>query len=342
MPFPILPPLVVPLLTDAPPQLFALDASQLLGQRIADALQLSLSDHLERAFDDGEHKARPLVSVRGRDVFAIHSLYADATQSVNDKLCRLLFFLGAMKDAAAGQVTAVVPYLCYARKDRKTKPRDPVTIRYVARLFEAVGVDRVVTIDVHNLSAYQNAFRCATEHLEARGLFVNHFATQLDDTTDVVVVSPDVGGIKRVEHFREGLSTVLGHTVPMAYVEKKRSSGVVSGGTLIGRVEGRTAIIVDDLISTGTTIAQAATACQQGGAKAVYAAATHGVFATDAPETLALDALDHIVVTDTIPPFRLKDSPVRDKVEVLSTVGLFAEAIQRLHTGGSLVDLMRI
>ena len=196
-------------------------------------------------------------------------------------------------------------------------------------------------MDVHNLAAYQNAFRCATEHLEARGLFVNHFAAQLDEQ-DVAVVSPDVGGIKRVEHFREGLSTVLGRDVPMAYVEKKRSGGVVSGGTLVGDVAGRVAIILDDLISTGTTIAQAATACQQGGAEAVYAAATHGVFVGEATEKLSLDALDGLVVTDTIPPFRLAGTAVRGKVEVLSTVGLFAEAIQRMHTGGSLADLMSL
>ena len=331
----------MPSFSDVPLQLFALDASQNVGKRIADALQLPLSDHLARAFDDGEHKTRPLVSVRGRDVFVIHSLYADAEQSVNDKLCQLLFFLGAVKDAAAQRVTAVVPYLCYARKDRKTKARDPVTTRYVAHPFEAVDVDRVVTMDVHSVSAYQNAFRCATDHLEARGLFINYFATQLD-TKDVVVVSPDVGGIKRVEHFREGLSTVIGREVPMAYVEKKRSGGIVSGGTLVGSVDGQVAIILDDLISTGTTIAQAAVACQQGGAAAVYAAATHGVFAREAADTLALDALDGLVVTDTIPPFRLEETPVHNKLEVLSTVGLFAEAIQRMHSGGSLVDLMSI
>jgi ribose-phosphate pyrophosphokinase len=128
----------------------------------------------------------------------------------------------------------------------------------------------------------------------------------------------------------------------MAYVEKKRSEGVVTGGALVGDVAGRRVIIVDDLISTGTTIAQAATACQQGGAEAVYAAATHGVFVGDAAEKLALDALDGLVVTDTIPPFRLEGTPVYSKVEVLSTVGLFAEAIQRMHTGGSLVDLMSV
>jgi len=324
---------------DPPPQLFALDASQALGQPVADALRLPLSDHLERDFDDGEHKARPLTSVRGRNVFVIQSLYADEAQSVNDKLCRLLFFLGAVKDAAARHVTAVVPYLCYARKDRKTKSRDPVTTRYVARLFEAVNVDRVMTVDVHNLAAYQNAFRCATEHLEARSLFVNYFATALD-AQDLVVVSPDAGGVKRVERFREGLSAVIGTDVPMAFVEKKRSSGVVSGGTLVGPVAGRTALIMDDLIGTGTTLVQAATACREAGAEAVHAAATHGLFVGDAAAKLAHDALDSVVVTNTVPPFRLDETPTRAKIQVLDASGLLAEAIRRTHTGGSIVDLM--
>lgn len=327
--------------SDAPPQLFALDASRAIGQRIADALHLPLSDHVERTFDDGEHKARPLVSVRGRDVYVIQSLYADDAQSVNDRLCRLLFFLGTVRDAGAAHVTAVVPYLCYMRKDRKTQPRDPVTTRYVAQLFEAVGVDRVLTMDVHNLSAYQNAFRCATEHLEARPLFVNHFAMQ-HDGAGVAVVSPDVGGVKRAERFREGLSTTLGHDVPAAYVEKKRSGDVVSGGTLAGDVDGRTVILLDDLISTGTTLVQAAVACREAGAQAVYAAATHGVFVPAAAEKLAHEALDGIVITDTIPPFRIEGTPVHEKIELLETAGLFAEAIRRLHTGGSVADLLAI
>jgi ribose-phosphate pyrophosphokinase len=127
----------------------------------------------------------PAHECEGTDVFVVQSLYGDSGQSVNDKLCRLLFFVGALHDAAAAHITAVVPYLCYARKDRKTKFRDPVTTRYVAALLEAVGVDRVVTLDVHNLAAYQNAFRCATEHLEARMLFVAYFAPLLrkEETT---------------------------------------------------------------------------------------------------------------------------------------------------------------
>src|SRR5262245_22513629 len=137
--------------------LFALNSTRDFAEKVSVHLGIPLSAHEEREFEDGEHKARPLANVRGRDVFVIESLYSDSTQSVNDKLCRFLFFLGALRDASAGRVTAVIPYLCYARKDRKSKPRDPVTTRYVAALFEAVGVDRSINLDVHNLSAYTNA-----------------------------------------------------------------------------------------------------------------------------------------------------------------------------------------
>ncbi|MCK4867236.1 MAG: ribose-phosphate pyrophosphokinase-like domain-containing protein, partial [Alphaproteobacteria bacterium] len=139
--------------------LFALNASRAFGERVAERLGIALGQHEERDFEDGEHKARPLENARGRDVFVVQSLYGEAGESVNDKLLRLLFFIGALKDASAAEVTAVVPYLGYARKDRKTKSRDPVTTRYVAALFEAVETERVVTIDVHNLAAFQNAFR---------------------------------------------------------------------------------------------------------------------------------------------------------------------------------------
>ena len=152
---------------DAALMLFALEASRPFAEKVSRGLKLDLSPHEEREFEDGEHKARPLVNVRNRHVYVIHSLYGEPGATANDKLCRLLFFIGALKDAAAASVTAITPYLCYARKDRKTKPRDPVTTRYVAALFEAVGTDRIVAIDVHNLMAYQNAFRCRTEHLEA-------------------------------------------------------------------------------------------------------------------------------------------------------------------------------
>ncbi len=282
---------------------------------------------------------RPLENVRGADVFVLCSLYGDADRTVNDRLVRLLFFLGALRDAAAARVTAVLPYLCYARKDRKTKSRDPVTTRYVAALFEAVGVDAVVTLDVHNLAAYQNAFRCRTEHLEARPLFADHLVPLLGGD-EVVVVSPDIGGVKRAERFRETLARRLGREVGVAFMEKKRSAGVVSGEALVGDVAGRTLIVIDDMVVGGTTLARAIEACRARGASRILAAASHGLFMPGAAQKLDLPALQALVVTDSVPPFRLPDGFVERKLTVLDTAPLLAETLRRLHEGGSLVELM--
>jgi ribose-phosphate pyrophosphokinase len=325
--------------TDGHVAIFALNASRDFGEKVCAHLDTSLSAHEEREFEDGEHKARPLVNVRGKDVFVIQSLYGDAKQSVNDKLCRLLFFLGALRDASAARVTAVLPYLCYARKDRKSKPRDPVTTRYVAAMFEAMGVDHVVTLDVHNLAAFQNAWRISTDHLEARKLFVNYFVSLLRDK-EIVVVSPDAGGVKRAEDFRQALSRALGRDVHSAFVEKYRSAGVVSGHAIVGDTGGRIAIIIDDLISSGTTMARAAEACRLRGAISVYAAATHAVFSSKASEALSNPALDRIVITDSVALSPPDLNPLRDRLTVLEVTGLFADAIERLHSGGSIVDLL--
>jgi ribose-phosphate pyrophosphokinase len=320
------------------PLVFALTSSRDFGERVCAQLGVKLSPHEEREFEDGEHKTRPLCSVRGQDVFVVQSLYGDTHQTVNDKLCRLLFFLGALRDASSARIIAVVPYLCYARKDRRSKPRDPVTTRYVAALFEAVGVQGLITMDVHNLAAYQNAFRIPADHLEAKKLFVEHFLPVIGQR-DAVVVSPDVGGVKRAQQFREVLGRVLGREVPGAFLEKYRSEGVVSGEAVVGELGGKIAIIIDDLISSGTTIVRAAEACRARGATGVYGAATHGVFGGRAGEILENDALDGIVVTNTIPPFRLEQSTARRKVTVLDSSPLFAEAIRRIHTGESLVEM---
>ncbi len=319
-------------------RLFALGASKPLGESIARSLGIDLADHEEREFDDGEHKARPLVNVRGRDVFVVHSLYGEPGASVNDKLCRFLFFLGAVRTGAADRVTAVAPYLCYARKDKRTKARDPVTTRYVAALFEAVGVDRVLTLEVHNPAAFENAFRCGADHLVGDTLLLQSFANRsLCDR--VVVVSPDVGGIKRAEGFREALERRLGRSVDGAFMEKKRSAGVVSGERLVGEVDDSTVLLVDDVIGTGTTIRRAARACADAGATEILAAATHGLFLDGAAEMLADPAITRVVVTNTVPPFRLPSGLVREKVEVVDATPLLAEAIRRIHEGGSLVDL---
>lgn len=320
-------------------KLFTLNAGREFGQRVADALGVPLSRHEEREFEDGEHKARPLENVRGRDVYVVHSLYGDARQSVNDKLVRLLFFLGALKDASAGRLTAVIPYLCYARKDRRTKSRDPVSSRYVAAMLETCGADRVVTLDVHNVAAYENAFRIRTDHLEARKLFAEHFASVVG-AEEVAVVSPDIGGVKRAEAFREALEKRLGRAAGQAFMEKRRSAGVVSGDTLVGDVSGRTVVIIDDLISSGTTIARAVAACHANGARRIHAAASHGLFMGQAGQLLADPALGELVVTDTVPPLRLDPAVASAKLTVLSVAPLFAEAIRRMHTGGSIVELL--
>ncbi len=326
-------------MTDPDLRLFALNASNAFGTAVSARLGTTLSPHEEREFEDGEHKTRPLASVRDCDVFVVHSLYGDPLQSANDKLVRLLFFIGALKDAAARRVTAVVPYLAYARKDRKSKARDPVSTRYVAGLFEAVGADCVVTLDVHNLAAFQNAFRCRTEHLEANALFVAHFAPLLRDA-EIAVVSPDAGGIKRAEQFRNRLAKAVQRPVGAAFAEKYRSGGVISGEALVGDVRGKVAVIVDDLISAGSTIARAAQACRDHGATRVLAAASHGLFAGAANPVLAAAAVEQIVVTDSVPPLRVTDDALKAKLVVTSTAGLFADAIARMHAGGSVTELL--
>lgn len=329
------------LVTGSEISVFALRSGRPFGERVAAKLGLRLSDHEEREFEWGQHKTRPLESVRGKDVYVVQSLHGDFEQSTNDKLCRLLFFLGGLRDAAAERITAVVPFLCYSRKERKTKSRDPVTTRYVATLFEAVGVDRVVTLEVHNVAAFQNAFRCPTEHLEAHGLFADLFADRLGER-DLAVVSPDVGGIKRADRFREILGCRLERDVPGAFVEKRRSADVVSGEALVGDVAGRTVLLIDDMISGGTTLARAAETCRKAGAREVLAAAAHGAFVPEASRVLAEAPIDRIAVLDHIPPFALDRALVEEKLTVLEASRLVAEAIRRLHEGGSLVELLEI
>ncbi|RFA26172.1 ribose-phosphate pyrophosphokinase [Alkalilimnicola ehrlichii] len=321
------------------PQLFAPAASRPFAERVAAELGLGLSPLEEREFEDSEYKIRPLLSVRGRDVYLLQSLAADRDNSADDKLCRTLFAIAALKDAGAARVTAVLPYLAYGRKDRRTKPRDPLTTRYVAQLFEAVGVDCVVGLDVHNLAAFQNAFRCRTEHLEARRVLLSWLQVELGEQP-WTLVSPDAGGVKRVDRFRQACGRELGVEPPTAFMEKQRSSGVVSGTHLVGEVKDRVAIIVDDLVSSGTTLIRAAKACRKQGARAVYGVVTHGLFAKDANKVLADPALDRLVVSDSVSLWRLDPKLREQKVSEVSVIPLLAEAIRRLHDDGSLVELL--
>lgn len=319
--------------------LFALEATRGFGARVADALGVSPSPHEERGFEDGEHKARPLVSVRGADAYVVQSLHGGPEESANDKLVKLLFFLATLRQNGASRVTAVMPYLAYSRKDRQTQPRDPVTSRYMAGLLEAAGADAVVTLDVHNVVAFQNAFRRHAWHLDSRRLFIRHLLPSLEEGR-LAVASPDPGGIKRAQLFREMLEAGSGREVGSAFMEKRRSAGEVSGDLLVGAVEGATVLVVDDLISSGGTMTRAAAALREAGARSVVALAAHGLFSGDAARKLEDPAIDRWLVTDTVPPFRLPDALAGRRLEIVSAAPLFAEAVRRLHEDGSLAALI--
>jgi ribose-phosphate pyrophosphokinase len=322
------------------PVLFALANSRALAHRVARRLGMTIAPHEERDFDDGEHKIRSLVSVRNRDVYILADLAASPGQSVNDKLCKLLFFVGAVKQSAARSATVVAPYLCYARKERQTKPRDPVATRYLAQVLEAVGVDRVITVTAHNLAAFQNAFRCQAEHLDIDALFARAFAARLGGR-QVAVVSPDIGGEKRAELFREKLEQVLDRPVTKAIFDKMRSMGKVTGDIFAGDVSERTAIIIDDMISTGGTMVRAAQACRRHGAREVIVAATHGLFTGGAAVLFGESSIDEIWVTDSVALSpSIEAHAAQGRLHVVSIGDLLAQAIQRCQCGGSINELL--
>ena len=324
-------------MTDRRLSLFALHATAELGAAVAAALGRPLAAHEEREFEDGEHKARPLEAVRGADVFVLQSLHGGPEQSANDKLCRLLFFIGALKDSGAARVTALVPYLCYARKDRRTKPSDPVTTRYVASLFEAVGTDAAVTLDVHNPAAFENAFRCPTVALTAAPLFVDYVKAPERMRRSASFLRTRAAPSVRIS-FTRHLQAALGRPVGKGLVDKRRSAGVVSGDLFVGEVEGATALIIDDLISTGGTLVRAARAARHAGAKRVVALVTHGLFMPGAEVALLEPAIDRLVVTDSASTSL--GEAARAKVDTLPVAPLLAETIRRLHAGDTLNDLL--
>lgn len=320
--------------------IFALSESRTFGERVATELGLGLSALEERAFPDGEFQTRPLVSVRGRDIYVVQSLHAGPESSLSDKLVRLLILLATMRDNGAKRVTAVVPYLAFARQDRQVHPRDPLALRSAALLLEAAGANAVVTMDVHNIAAFQNAFRCATVNLEAAPEFVRKaIESGVDDP--LVVASPDLGGAKRAQRFGQMLRESRGSPVRFAYMEKQRLDGGIAGTQFAGDVQGAHVLIVDDMVSTGSTLVRAAEACLEHGARRIHAFATHGLFSGDAGDVLIQAGLERIVVSSTVPPFRLSGKPAEPLLEVVDVAPLFAEAVRRLHENRSLSDLGR-
>ena len=312
--------------------LFSLETDNAFAAALASELGVSVAAHEERRFPDGECKLRPLVDVQGADACVVLGLHGGPVDSPHDKLWRLLAFVATLRDHGAARVTAVVPYLAYARKDRRTKPHDPVGLRYVAQLFEAVGTDALIVLEAHNVAAFQNAFRIPATSLEAHRALAAP-ARALAGGGALAVASPDPGGVKRAQLWRESLEEQLATPVGFAMVDKRRSAGVMSTfGLVAGDVAGATVLLLDDLIGSGETMRQAAVALRSAGAVSVVACAAHGLFIEQAAAVLADDAIDRLVVTDSVPAFRLSaQAPVRGKLQVVSCAPLFADAIRHAH-----------
>ena len=313
-------------MTKAALRIFAPAGQTAAAERVARHLGIAVDPLEERDFEDGEHKTRLLRPVAGADCHVLQSLHSHAGYSVNDRLIRLLFLLATLRDHGAARVSAVLPYIAYARKDRRTQPLDPVATRYVAQLLESAGVDRVAALDVHNPAAFENAFRIPAHNLEAAPALADALLER-DRPTALTVVSPDAGGYKRAERFREILAARLGDRPGIAFMEKKRAGGEVSGGTLVGKVAGTTALIVDDMVSSGGTLARAAAACREAGAGAVLAAVSHGLFSAGAVATLDAAAIDRLYVTDSLASAGAAAERLAGRLAIVGVERILAAAI---------------
>lgn len=320
-------------------RLFALGDSGALALQVAQQISVALDPVEEREFSDGEHKSRPLVSVRNEDVYVIADLHGGGGRSPGDRLVRLLFFISTCFTNGARRVTAIAPYLPYMRKEVQTKPRDPVNTQYLARLFESTGLDMLVTIEAHNKAAFQNAFRCGTLHLETHELLA---AAMVDfvDADNLVILAPDSGAVKRAEQLRQVLARTLERPPSLALMEKHRSAGEVSGSLFAGDVRHCDVVIFDDVISTGGTMVRAAEAAIQHGARHVYGVASHGLFNESAADLFLSPHIDRVVVTDSAGAVPLASSLTEGKLQVISCAPLIGDTIMRLHGGGSVQRLI--
>ncbi len=302
-------------------KLFTGSSSRYLSEKIADRYGKSLTNVDVRTFSDGEMRIEIQESVRGAHTFFISSTFGPA-----DNLLELLLMIDAAKRASAGYITAVIPYFGYARQDRKDKPRVPISAKLIANLLQAAGVNRIMTMDLH-ADQIQGFFDIPVDHLKSEAIFIPYLQAQ--DLSNVIFASPDVGGVKRARSYAKYFEKDL-----VICDKERRRANEVAAITVIGDVEGRDVIMVDDLIDTAGTLCKAADALIEKGAKSVRAFCTHPVLSGNAYENIKNSKLTELIVTNTIP---LKQES--DKIIVLSCGELFAKAIRNTHEYKSIAAL---
>jgi ribose-phosphate pyrophosphokinase len=306
--------------------LFSGSGNHELSKKIAEIMGVHVGDLVLQRFSDGEVHVQVNESVRGDDVFIVQS----TPTPVNEHLMELLIMIDAFKRASARRVNVVMPYYCYSRQDRKVKPREPVTAKLVADLLTAAGATRLLTVDLH-AGQIVGFFDQPVDNLYAGPIIADYIRKNITVDENTVVVSPDVGGVPRARALAESLGT------PIAIIVKRRPEpNKTEVMEVIGDVEGKTAIMLDDIIDTGGSIISGANALQQRGAREVYAACSHGVLSGGAPEKLVASAIKKVIITDTIP---LSEERRNGKIEVISVSDLLADAIMRIHDDRSVSDI---
>ena len=310
-------------------KIFSGNSNRPLAEAICKDIGISLGNAEVGAFSDGENFVSIYETVRGSDVFVVQS----TCSPVNDNLMELLIMIDALKRASAGRITAVVPYFGYARQDRKTKPRDPISAKLVANLITRAGADRVLTMDLH-ANQIQGFFDIPVDNLLGSPVFVEYFKEKYASVhDDTMIVSPDVGSVARARAFAQKLD------MPMAIVDKRRqkanSSEVMN---IIGDVKDKHVILLDDMVDTGGSLCHAAQALVElGGAKSVTACASHGVLSGPAVQRITESVIDEVVFLDTIPPSEA--AKACSKIKYLSVSHMFAEAIDRIYHESSVSKL---